>query len=199
MSRTGFGAKPAVLRCARCGRFVDWVEARLQIACGCRTQLQLPPVVIREGGPADQEPAMGLFRRDFGHTNIVAYGQVADLDSAPLLVAAMKGEMAGALAYRLLADALQIVALATDPMWQRTGVGGHLVAEAELVARSRHLPRMIVATTNDNLPALYFYQRRDYVIREVVPGAILPHVGGDGDAGFGGIPIRDEIRLEKQL
>jgi len=45
--------------------------------------------------------------------------------------------VAGALAYRLLPDALQIVALATDPMWQRSGVGGYLVAEAELRVRLR--------------------------------------------------------------
>jgi ribosomal protein S18 acetylase RimI-like enzyme len=160
--------------------------------------VQLPPVIVREGAAADDAAAVALFRRDFGHTSIVAFGEVASLDGAPLLVAEMKGEMAGALAYRLLPDALHIVALATDPMWQRTGVGGHLVAEVEGVARSRALGRIIVATTNDNLPALYFYQRRSYNIIEVVPGAILPHLK-DRDAGFGGIPIRDEIRLEKRL
>jgi ribosomal protein S18 acetylase RimI-like enzyme len=116
-----------------------------------------------------------------------------------MLAASMKGELAGALAYGLLPDALQVLALATDPMWQRTGVGGHLVAEAEAVARSHGLGRIVLATTNDNLPALYFYQRRDYVVTALVPGAILPHLKVTPAAGFGGIPIRDEIRLEKRL
>jgi ribosomal protein S18 acetylase RimI-like enzyme len=199
MSRLGFGAQPVVLRCSRCGRFVDWEQARLQIVCNCRTTVQLPPVLVREGEAADHDAAMALFRRDFGHTNIVAFGEVANLDGAPVLVASMKGELAGALAYRLLPDAVQIVALATDPMWQRTGVGGHLVAEAEAVARSRALGRVVLATTNDNLPALYFYQRRNYTIIEVVPGAILPHLKDGNTIGFGGIPIRDEIRLQKTL
>lgn len=178
---------------------MDWEEARLQIVCGCRTTVQLPPVLVREGIAADHDAAMALFRRDFGHTTIVAFGNAASLDGAPVLVASMKGELAGALAYRLLPDALQIIALATDPMWQRAGVGGHLVAEAEGVARSRALGRVILATTNDNLPALYFYQRRNYSIVDVVPGAILPHLKERNAAGFGGIPIRDEIRLQKTL
>jgi ribosomal protein S18 acetylase RimI-like enzyme len=199
MSRLGFGAKPVVLRCSRCGKFVDWEEARLQIVCGCRTKIPLPPVIVREGTAADQEGAMALFRRDFGHTQIVAFGEVAALERAPILVATMKGELAGALAYRDRPDALQIVALATDPMWQRTGVGGHLVADAEAAARTRGLARVVLATTNDNLPALSFYQRRDYYITEVIPGAILPHLKGRNAVGFGGIPIRDEIRLEKKL
>jgi ribosomal protein S18 acetylase RimI-like enzyme len=199
MSRLGFGAKPVVLRCSRCGKFVDWEEARLQIICGCRSTVPLPPVLVREGVAGDHDAAMALFRRDFGHTSIVAFGETADLDAAPVLVASMKGELAGALAYRFLPDALQIVALATDPMWQRTGVGGHLVAEAEVLARSHGRRQVVLATTNDNLPALYFYQRRNYNIIEVVPGAILPHVKDRNAAGFGGIPIRDEIRLQKTL
>ena len=31
MSSDQFGAKPAVLRCSRCGKFVDWEDAQLQI------------------------------------------------------------------------------------------------------------------------------------------------------------------------
>jgi ribosomal protein S18 acetylase RimI-like enzyme len=199
MSRLGFGAKPVVLRCARCGRFVDWEEARLQTACGCRTKLEMPPVLVREATDADRAAAMTLIRRDFGHTKIVAFGEPVSLDGAQILVATLKGELAGALAYRLQPDALQILALATDPMWQRTGVGGHLVAEAEAVARAHRLDRIVLATTNDNLPALYFYQRRNYRITALVPGAILPHLKAATAAGFGGIPIRDEIRFEKRI
>ena len=51
-------------------------------------------------------------------------------------------------------------------MWQRSGVGGHLVAEAEMMARRTGSTRVVLATTNDNLPALYFYQRRGYRITD---------------------------------
>jgi ribosomal protein S18 acetylase RimI-like enzyme len=116
----------------------------------------------------------------------------------PALVAVPHEEPSGALAYRLLGDALHIVALATDPMWQRSGVGAYLVAEAELLARRLKLARVVVATTNDNLPALYFYQRRGYRLTDLVPQGVPKHTHRQS-AGFAGIPVRDEIRLEKRL
>jgi len=198
-SRLSFGAKPSVLRCARCGKFVDWQDARLQVVCECRPRLELPPVLVREATDDDRPAVMDLFHRDFGRTRIVAFGDMMKLDDAPALVAEMKGELGGALAYRLRGDALQIVALATDPTWQRSGVGGHLVAEAELLAGRLHLRKVLFSTTNDNLPSLYFYQRRGYQITEIVVGALVPHNPPPGNKGFAGIAVRDEIRLEKTL
>jgi len=58
---------------------------------------------------------------------------------------------------------------------------------------------MVFATTNDNLPALYFYQRRGWVITELVAGSMVPHAKLPGGRGFAGIPVRDEVRLEKRL
>jgi ribosomal protein S18 acetylase RimI-like enzyme len=116
----------------------------------------------------------------------------------PALVALMHQEPSGALAYRLFGDALHIAALATDPMWQRSGVGGHLLAEAELLAERLGLTRIVVATTNDNLPALYFYQRRGYRLTALEIDSITAHTR-EMHAGFAGIPVRDEIRLEKVL
>ena len=193
-----FGAKPAVLRCSRCGRFVDWEEAQVQVICSCKPHVELPPVLVREATDSDRAAARELFTRDFGRTNVVAYGEVMDIDQMPALVAVRYDDPSGALAYRLHGDALHIVALATDPMWQRSGVGGHLVAEAELIARRLNLRRLVVSTTNDNLPALYFYQRRGYRMTNFVPNSIIMHTGQEV-AGFAGIPVRDEVRLEKTL
>jgi ribosomal protein S18 acetylase RimI-like enzyme len=198
MALDQFGAKPAVLRCARCGKFVDWEDAHVQVVCTCRPHLDLPPVLVREATDSDRAAARELFRQDFGRTNIVAFGEVMDIDQMPALVAVMRDEPSGALAYRLLGDALHIVALATDPMWQRSGVGGYLVAEAELMARRFKLDRVIVSTTNDNLPALYFYQRRGFRLTHLVLDSVISHTQ-QAVAGFAGIPARDEIRLEKEI
>jgi ribosomal protein S18 acetylase RimI-like enzyme len=193
-----FGAKPAVLRCARCGKFVDWDEAHVQIVCACRMRIELPPVLVREATDADRPVVRELFARDFGRTKIVAFGEVMDIDQMPALVAVRTEEPSGALAYRLHGDALHIVALATDPMWQRSGVGSHLLAEAELLARRLGLRRLAVSTTNDNLPALYFYQRRGYRLTGIVVNNVIVHTGQEVP-GFAGIPVRDEVRLEKHL
>ena len=193
-----FGAKPAVLRCSRCGKYVDWEDARVQVVCTCRPHLDLPPVYVREATNADRPAARELFERDFGRTRIVAFGEVMDIEEMPALVALMTDEPAGALAYRVYTDALHIVALATDPMWQRSGVGGQLVVEAELLARRLSLMRVVVATTNDNLPALFFYQRRGYRLTDLAANSVITHTGRQV-LGFGGIPVRDEVRLEKKL
>jgi hypothetical protein len=59
-----------------------------------------------------------------------------------------------------------------------------------------------VTTTNDNLDALRFYQKRGFQIVAVRPGAVdesrrvkpsIPVIGEHG------IPIRDEIELERAV
>ena len=199
MNTSAFGAKPAILRCGRCGKFVDWQDSRLQVVCGCRPHLELPPVLVREASPADREKALELFKRDFGPAQLVAYGEAISLDHAAALVAETDNEIAGALAWRPFDGALHILALATDPMWQRAGVGGHLVAEAELLARRQGLPRVIVTIANDNLPALYFYQRQGYRISAILRDSIAAHTRGQQAVGFAGIPILDEIQLAKEI
>jgi ribosomal protein S18 acetylase RimI-like enzyme len=199
MSRPLFGAKPSVLRCSRCGRFVDWEQARLQLVCGCRTQLELPPVLVRRAEERDQPRIEQLLMSDFGHLTIVAFGEVMHAHEEEALVAEMKDDLAGVLAYRLVDGALHIVALATDPLWQRSGVGGHLLAEAELLARQQGRARIITATSNDNLPSMYFYQRHGFRLTGIVPNAFAAHLKVPGAAGFAGIPIHDEVEMEKRL
>lgn len=199
MSTLAFGAKPTALRCSRCGRFVDWAEAQLQTVCGCRPKLDLPGVEVRQAEPEHRPGCLALFQRDFGREAVVlAFGCLTSLDQCPMLFAELRGQLAGAAAYRLVPDALQVLALATDPMWQRSGVATRLIAEVEFLARRHGVGRLIVSTTNDNLPALFFYQRRGWTIAEVTPGAMLPHVSTIAP-GFAGIPVRDEIRLQKLL
>lgn len=199
MAHMTFSATPKVLRCGRCGRFVDWGEARLQVVCGCRPHLDLPPVLTREAAASERDEVLELFRRDFGRTSIATFGEVVALEETETLVAEMQGGVAGALAWRGRSDALQIVALATDPMWQRSGVGGYLLAEAEAVARRSRLARLIVSTSNDNLPGLYFYQRHGYRIVEVVRDAAAAHPEAHPTTGFAEIPPLDELRLEKRI
>jgi GNAT superfamily N-acetyltransferase len=199
MRSSVFSAKPSVLRCSRCGKFVDWADARLQIVCGCRPRLELPPVFTREATAAEQAAALELFRRDFGRTSIASFGEIIPLSETSTIVAEMQGDVSGALAWKPRENALQIVALATEPMWQRSGVGGHLVAEAEMVARRTGATRVVLATTNDNLPALYFYQRRGYRITDVVRDAWRDHAELTIGVGFASIPVLDELRLEKTL
>ena len=91
-----FGAKPAVLRCARCGKFVDWDDAQVQVVCACKPRIDLPPVLVREATEADRRAARVLFERDFGRTKIVAFGEIIDIEQMPALVAVRHHEPSGA-------------------------------------------------------------------------------------------------------
>lgn len=199
MSRLTTGSESAVLRCARCGRLVAREVARVQAVCDCRPRSPLPGILVRQAEPEDAVDTTALFRAEAGRTAIPAFGGEVVPGDHPAIVAEMKGELAGALAYRLWEGALHVIALAIDPVWQRSGVGSHLLAEAELIARRHGTARLVHATTNDNLPALYFYQRRGWVVTEVVPGALVSAGPGPDAAGFAGIPVRDEVRLAKFL
>ena len=189
----------AVLRCGRCGRVAAWPAARLQVVCGCRARVDLAPPLVREATRAERELADEMFHREFGGRQLVADGQPITLERALLLVAETEGGISGALAWRQLADALHIIALATDPMWQRGGIGSYLLAEAELLARRLSLSRVMVTLSNDNIPAQYFYQRRGYRLLKVIPGAIAAYPRNAGLIGFADIPIADEIQLAKDL
>ena len=57
---------------------------------------------------------------------------------------------------------------------------------------------MLVSTSNDDLPALAFYQSRGFHIYEVKPNVIAQKHGAVL-RGIGGLPVRDELRLQKTL
>ena len=79
-SSDDFNAKPAVLRCGRCGKAVDWDEAQLQVVCSCRPHIELPPVLVHEATDGERALVRDLFHRDFGRTRIIAFGEVLNVD-----------------------------------------------------------------------------------------------------------------------
>ena len=70
------------------------------------------------------------------------------------------------------------------------------------VAREARCRRVQLLTTNNNLRALAFYQKRGFRLVGLVPGAIdeerkrKPSISEVDSAG---LPIRDELHLERQL
>jgi GNAT superfamily N-acetyltransferase len=79
------------------------------------------------------------------------------------------------------------------------GVGTALVTAVRRQAETRGCRRLWLVTTNDNLDAIRFYQRRGFALVSVHRGAVerarvlkpgIPTVGAHG------IPVRDEVELE---
>lgn len=89
-----------------------------------------------------------------------------------------------------------------DSLREGQGIGSTLIEKAIEEARARQCKRLFLITTNDNLNALGFYQKRGFEIVTIYRGAInesrkrkpsIPLIG------YNNIPLRDEIELEMSL
>ena len=114
--------------------------------------------------------------------------------------AAWEGEECCGLVNRVAGDGCELVTL--DSLQPGLGIGTALIEAVLQVAQASGCRRLWLITTNDNLDALRFYQRRGFRLIAVYSGAVTssrlikPEIPLVGDYG---IPIRDEIELEMAL
>ncbi len=106
----------------------------------------------------------------------------------------------GLVTYRIRNRDCEIVSL--DSLDEGRGIGTALLRAVVDEARVRRCVCLVLTTTNDNLRALGFYQKRGFTLVKVRPGAVdetrkmkpaIPEIGENG------IPLRDEIDLEMKL
>jgi len=121
--------------------------------------------------------------------------------SHPALLAWSGGELAGAATYVIADGECELLTLHADTWF--TGVGSALVASVEEVARDASCTRLWVVTTNDNVDALRFYQRRGFRLVQLRSEAVdqsrrelKPEIPTTGAYG---IPLRDELELEMRV
>lgn len=156
--------------------------------------------LIRPAGPEDRTQIAKTLRARWGSTDVALRGELLDALSLPTLVAEEGGCICGVLTYRFFQDACEVVSL--DALRQWCGIGTRLIDEVAAIAKTRGVRRLIVVTTNDNLDALRFYQRRGFVHSALRPNAITesrrlkPTIPATGCYG---IPIRDEVELLRAL
>ena len=89
-----------------------------------------------------------------------------------------------------------IVALSVLPQYQNAGVGKSLIEKVEAEAKRLGKKKLLVSASNDDLPALAFYQSLGFQIYEVKPN-VIAEKHGMALKGIGGLPVRDELRLQK--
>jgi ribosomal protein S18 acetylase RimI-like enzyme len=107
----------------------------------------------------------------------------------------------GLLTYVIRGDRCEVLTLHAAEQWR--GVGTALIEEVERVAVAEGCRRLWLITTNDNVDALRFYQRRGFRLAGLHPGAVdrsrgsvKPEISEIGDYG---ILLRDELELDKEL
>ena len=153
----------------------------------------------------DREWVAHFMDAHWGTTQIVSRGQAHYGHLLPGYVAEREGkdekETIGLLTYRLEDDACEITTL--NSLDEEKGVGTalveRLIADVKAIGKMK---RIWLITTNDNLAALKFWQKREFVLVTIHRDSIkesrrlkpqIPIIGQDG------IPIRDEIELEYPL
>jgi len=157
--------------------------------------LQIRPLTAEDGEWVQQTTI-----EYWGDTIVVAHGKVYHPHTLPGFVAILKGNRVGLLTYALEEENCEIVTInSTRP---GIGIGTLLIKAVTQVAREAGCKRLWLITTNDNLHALRFYQKRGFrlvtVHRHAVDAARqlkprIPLIGNDQ------IPLHDEIELEMIL
>ncbi len=136
----------------------------------------------------------------WGSTRVVSRGQAYLAHLLPGFVAMEGDEPVGLITYRLDAEDCEIMTI--DSLHEGQGIGTALIEAVREVAVAESCTRLWLITTNDNLHALRFYQKRGFRLVAVHPNALdesrkikpeIPLYGKDG------IPLRDEIELELPL
>lgn len=142
-----------------------------------------------------------LLWENWGGPLIASRGRLLDARQLPGLWVGETGNLLGYLLYHPEGDQWEVALL--EALEQGRGVGSALLGAVEELARRCGCKRLWLVTTNDNTHALAFYQRRGFVLAALHRDAVtearktlkpsLPLVGE------GGIPLRDELELEKRL
>ena len=136
----------------------------------------------------------------WGGEEMITRGNIYRLEQLEGFVVEDEEEWIGLLTFVVKDGECEVTSL--DSLREGQGIGSKLIDQAIEESRARACKRLFLITTNDNLNALGFYQKRGFEIAAIHRGAVtesrkikpsIPLVG------FNNIPLRDEIELEMSL
>lgn len=160
-------------------------------------------LVLRQLKSDDKDQVSRFMVEHWGASTVVAHGNIyrpADLPGFIAFHTGAEDRWLGLTTYHIQDDQCEIVTI--DSLSPTTGVGTALLGAVKQVAMKAGCTRLWLITTNDNLDALRFYQKRGFVLVAVHRNAVnrsrklKPEIP---DVGAYGIPLRDEIELEMAL
>ncbi len=157
-------------------------------------------LLYRRSTPEDRLQMRSFWTEHWGDDFVVVHGDVFRPEDVEGFIALEQGQWVGLVTYAMRGEGLEIVSL--DSLRNGCGIGSRLLEEVVAEARGAGCRRIFLTTTNDNLHALGFYQKRGFALSKLRPGALeqsrnvkpaIPLIGMQG------IPLRDEIELEMKL
>jgi GNAT superfamily N-acetyltransferase len=158
-------------------------------------------LTIRPLVAADREWVARYWRERWGSERLAVHDRIYDIKELSGFVAERDGVPAGMLTYLVRGDECEIMTF--DSVTRFAGTGTALIERVRTEAINQGCTRLTVTTTNDNLDALRFYQRRGFRLTMVEAGAVdrqrrylKPEIPVVGEYQ---IPIRDELHLRMDL
>jgi N-acetylglutamate synthase-like GNAT family acetyltransferase len=141
-----------------------------------------------------------LIQEYWGSEIVVVHRVVYTPSELPGFVVVQGGHRVGLVTYQIQGKECEIVSL--NSRIPSVGIGTSLLEAVSNKAQEEGCQRVWLITTNDNVQALRFYQKRGFRLVAVHRNAvdesrkIKPEIPILGESG---IPIRDEIELEMIL
>lgn len=154
-------------------------------------------VHIQKITPTMKETIRMFMCKNWGSSLMVSRGREHQLEELPGFVALLDDRIIGIITYEVIGNMCEIVSL--DSFEERKGIGTKLVDCVLQVAKEGECQGVWVITTNDNMNALRFYQKRNFMMTNIYVNAVeearkikkeIPRIGYDN------IPILHEIQLD---
>jgi GNAT superfamily N-acetyltransferase len=158
------------------------------------------PAGLRLEEVRDQRWLAAFIRERWGEPGVVSRGKLRSGEELSAIRAIEGEELSGVASWCGEDGSIELVT--ANSLRPGRGVGTVLIDAVVKKAREARARRLWLITTNDNIDALRFYQRRGWRLAALHVGAVgesrrlkpsIPQTGAHG------IPIRDEIELEYPL
>ena len=156
---------------------------------------------IKKINESDKNWIKNFLKHEWGSERIVSQNKVYYSVEFPGFLAVKDKKYLGLIIYEVKNKSCQILVI--EAIARYKGIGTALIARVKKEAKRLKCKKLWLNTTNDNVDALRFYQRRGFSIKAIYPDAVTyerkklkPEIPLIGDYG---IPIRDEIELEIKI
>jgi len=191
--------KDVVYRCSVCGEMLCAEHVKLRTVCpSCIKKTTVEYTIHKVVLDQERKKIREFVHRFWGEEEQLTFDRKFMVAELPAYTAKLENDIIGFISFTETDDAIMIVALGVMPQYQGCGVGRSLIEKIETEAKRRMKKKLLVSTSNDDLPALAFYQSLGFQIYMVKPN-IIAEKHGEVLKGIGGLPIRDELRLQKIL
>lgn len=133
-------------------------------------------------------------------TDMIIRGTRIDMTKVDGIGVWDKARLVGLLTYTIRGETCEIISL--DSLTAGKGIGTNLINQSIQIANKNKCRKIIVVTTNDNIEAIRFYQKRGFDMARFYANALdvsrmmKPEIPLKGENG---IPMRHEIEFEMNL